>query len=142
MEEVRRRVVPARRAAGVVVDVLLDDLANGERALLEGAAERDDARDGLLRVVDRHAHALGDDHAAVADLAAGLAVEGRAVEDHPSALPLFHSLDRLAVDNQREDLRLGDLVLSGSCHRLQWPTDSDYRPAVGEKNRVDVDARG
>ncbi len=62
----------------------------------------------LLRVLDGEARALGArDGAAVADLAAGLGIERRLVDDDDAALALLQLLHPRAVLDQRHDLARG-----------------------------------
>ena len=63
VQEVRRRVVAARRAAARVVDLEVHGVAHGERALGDLAVVGDEARERLLRVGHLEAHRLGAAHA-------------------------------------------------------------------------------
>ena len=71
VQQVRRRVVGARRRAARMIDLELDGLAGLEAALLDLAEVHEQIAELLLRVGDAEQRALGAaDHALVADLAA------------------------------------------------------------------------
>src|SRR5579872_5127094 len=57
----------------------------------------------LLRVGDAEAHTLPQHHAGVADLAAGLRIERRLVENDRAALAVLELIDGRAVLDQRAD---------------------------------------
>ena len=89
VHEVRRRVVAHRARARVVIDLGGHGVADRELARLHLADVAEDIGLDLLRVLDgeeRQAGAALGKLAAVADLAAGLGVERRAVEDDDAAL--------------------------------------------------------
>ncbi len=71
----------------------------------ELAVMAEDAAGDLLRVVDREMHRRSSSPR-VADLAAGLGVERRAVEHDHAVVAAAELVDRLAVLVQRQHLRL------------------------------------
>ena len=112
VQEMGRGVVGAGRGAARVIDVEIDHLADLHRAALERADMEEEAVELLLRVLDGEAGAVraGDDPA-IADLAAGLGIERRLVDDDGAALAGLQRLDALAVLDQRHDLAGGGLGL-------------------------------
>ncbi len=114
VQQVRRRVVAARRGAQGVVDLEVNGIAHRDAALGDLADVSEDARDGLLRVVDLEAHGLGAaalDDALVADLPARLAVQRRDVGDDDRLLALHRADGQLAVLDDGDDVRLALLAL-------------------------------
>ena len=110
VEEMRRRVVGADRAAPRRVDRQPHRLAGHEAADLHLAEVHEEAVGLLLRVGDAEARAvLRFDRAGVADLAAGLAVERRLVDDDRALVALVERLRLRAVLDQRQHRRLGAL---------------------------------
>src|SRR5579872_1279385 len=90
-------MVGARRGAGVVIDLKLDRHAGTRRTLDDGHVVDDKVAELLARVCDFGPEAGRGDFADIADLAAGLAVEGRLIEDKRTALARFERLDFGAV---------------------------------------------
>ena len=86
VQEMRRGMVGADGGAARVIDVERERRAGLERALLDRADVHEQVAGLLLGVGDAEAHAVGGHHAGVADLAAGLAVERRLVDDDRAAL--------------------------------------------------------
>ena len=97
VQQMRRRMVAADGAAARVIDLERKRGAGLQRALLHRADVHEQVAGLLLRVGDAEAHAVGGHHAGVADLAAGLAIERRLVDDHRAALAAFERGDLLAV---------------------------------------------
>ena len=94
-----------------MIDVERERSSNLERAVLERAQMHQEVAGPLLRVSHLKAHAVGRQHAGVADLAAGLAVERRLVDDHRAAFAGLQLGDLLAVGNERRDDALDALGL-------------------------------
>src|SRR5438874_12395375 len=86
VQEVRRRMVLPYRASSRMIDRQCKGCAQCERSLLEGAGMHIDIAGLLLGVGNAEAHAVGHHHADVADLATGLAVKRRLVENDRTAL--------------------------------------------------------
>ena len=108
VQQVGPGVVAHDRRARAGVDGERDGIAFAERARDHPPLVHDQSAGRLLRVLDLDARApRGRDGAAVADLAAALAVEGRDRRDHLDRTALFGPVDELAVDDQRLDARLG-----------------------------------
>ena len=85
MEQMRPGMVPCRSPAGALVDVRLDHVTRRHLAL--DPSDMHDRRPHPLGVVDAHSSAWTDELATIADLAATLRVEGRALEnDQPRTL--------------------------------------------------------
>ena len=85
VQNMGRRMIGARRRARVVIDFQLDRQAEARRALDDRDVMDDEVAELFARVRDFGAEAGRGDLADVADLAAGLAVERRLVEDQRSA---------------------------------------------------------
>ena len=111
VQQMRRRMVAPDRAAAGVIDLERQRLADLERALLDRAVMHEQVAGLLLRVGHREAHAVGRHRAGVADLAAGLAVERRLVDDHRAGLAGLQLGDFLAVADERRDDAFGGLGL-------------------------------
>ena len=79
MEQMRPGMVPCRSPAGALVDVRLDYVTRRHLAL--DPSDMHDRRPHPLGVVDAHSSAWTDELATIADLAATLGVEGRALQD-------------------------------------------------------------
>lgn len=112
MQQVGRGVVERGGLAYRGVDLGLDraadaQVAPGDHAMVQVRA----ASLGGIAHVEAHASRL--EVATVADLAAGLGVERRLVEDHDALLALLQALDGLAVPEQRDDLPgAGDALIA------------------------------
>ena len=90
VQEMRRRMMRARRRAARVIDVERDLLAQFQRAGLDHALMQKQAVQLLLRVLDGEARGpSAGDGAAVADLAAGFGIERRLIDDDDAALALL-----------------------------------------------------
>ena len=95
-----------------VIDVEIDGFAVLEGAALDLAEVDDQTARLLLRVGDAEQRALGAaDDARIADLAAGLAVERRLVDDDRRLVAGLQRLGFLAVLDERDDLARGALRL-------------------------------
>ena len=86
MQDMGRRMVGAGRRAGGVIDREFDRHAGAGRALDDRDIMDDEVAELFAGVAALRAEVVGGDFADVADLAAGLAVERRLVEDQRSAL--------------------------------------------------------
>ncbi len=111
VQQMGRRMGPAEPLPAAAVDRQLDRVAD-----LEGSAgELADMDEQIARALLRVGH--GDDRGAaleragIADLAAALPVEGGLVGHHHDLGAGLGARDRLAVDHQAHDLRLGGLML-------------------------------
>src|SRR5690606_13396233 len=96
VEQVGRRMIQADRLAPLAVDARVQPVADLDSA----AGKRADVTVGraeLLRVLDAELAARARQRAGVADLAAALGVERRAVEDDRAARAVGEPLDRRAV---------------------------------------------
>ena len=100
VQNMGRRMIGARRRARLVIDGKLDREARTRGAADDGHVVNDEVAELLARVGDFGAEAGRADFADVADLAAGLAVERRLVEDERAALA---SLERRDLDPVLED---------------------------------------
>src|SRR5581483_2587041 len=94
----------------------------------------------LLGVGDAETYALADQHAGIADLAAGLTVEWRLVEDDCTALTSRKARDLLAVLDQCGHHALGGLgLITKEFGRAeffsQWKPDSLGRGLAGARPR-------
>src|SRR6476659_9271752 len=95
-----------------MADHQLDGIARLERALLDGTDVHDQIAQLLLRVTDPEQSALRPlDEALVADLSAGLAIEGRLVENQRTFLAALEALGRLAALDDSAHLAFGRLRL-------------------------------
>ena len=81
MQQMRRRMIRPQAGARRVVDLEFDGIAGLQLALDDLAVVNEQALALLARVGDRERTALETDLAMVADLAAGLGVERRLVDD-------------------------------------------------------------
>lgn len=112
MQQVGRGVVERGGLAYRGVDLGLDraadaQVAPGDHAMVQVRAA------SLGGIAHLEAHASRLEVATVADLAAGLGVERRLVEDHDALLALLQALDGLAVPEQRDDLPgAGDALIA------------------------------
>ncbi len=105
VQKMRRRVVGADGRAAFAIDFQIDCLAVLEAAALDGAEVHEQPASLLLRVGDAEQRALGAlDDALVADLAAGLAIERRLVDDDRRLIARLQRLGFLAALHQRDDL--------------------------------------
>ena len=96
------------------VDVREHDVALGDLALLHRHLVRPDLLGDLLHVVDLGFEARRGERTDVGDLSTGLCVERAAVEDDLDVLTGLRDRDTDAVDDQCEDVSLGDeLVETG-----------------------------
>src|SRR5580700_7154279 len=107
MQQMRRRMVSADRTAAAMIDVECQRSRRLEHAFLDDAGMHKHIAEMFLRVSDLEAHALAYEHAGVADLAAGFAIERRLVEHHGAALAFFQRFDFLAVAYERGDHAFG-----------------------------------
>src|SRR5512143_4006301 len=100
----RRMMRPRRRAPGVI-DLKLDGIADMQLPLLHHALMQEEAVQLLLRVLDGEdgVPALSEP-TAVADLAAGFAVERGLVDEDGTALAVFQILHARAVLDESDDL--------------------------------------
>ena len=96
------RSISARRAASTSAVTLAP---TSQEALQHPAAMGDQARRRPLGILDEEASALVGEQAGVADLAAGLGVEGRAIQYHLNRLPRFGHRQRAIRPDQRQDRR-------------------------------------
>src|ERR1700682_2331965 len=103
MQQMRRRMVSADRTAAAMIDVKCQRSPRLERAFLDDAGMHEHIAEMFLSVGDLEAHPLAYEHAGVADLAAGFAVERRLVEHHGAVLAFFQRFDFLAVAHERGD---------------------------------------
>src|SRR5690242_19648745 len=97
MQEMGRRMVGARRRARFVIDLEFDRHAGPRGAFVDYHVMDDEIAELLARVGDFGPESRTSDFAGVADLAAGVAVEWRLVEDQRSALACIERLDLDAV---------------------------------------------
>ena len=105
VQEVRRRVVGARRRAARVLDLEIDLVARFERTLLDLSLMHEQAAGLLLRIGDAEQRlALAADDALIADLAAGFAVERRLVDDDRRLVAGLEAFHLLAVLDESDDL--------------------------------------
>src|SRR5262249_23566585 len=111
VQEVRRRVVLADAAAAGVIDFQRDRSTGPQRTLLDLAVVHEQIACLLLGVGDAEPQAVGGDDAGVADLAAGLAVERRLVDDPRAALAGLEFDTLLAIAHERGNDALGLLGL-------------------------------
>jgi hypothetical protein len=89
------------------VDAGGDAVADGEGAGLDDAVVAEDGGLDLLRVLDGEDAMHRLQHAAVADLAAGLGVERRVVEDDDAEVAFVQFIDGGTVLVQRQHVALG-----------------------------------
>src|SRR5579863_2093571 len=90
-----------------MIDFQLKGGARRKRALLHGAEMDKEIAGLLLRIGDAKARALAGQDAAIADLAAGLGVKRRLVQNDRAALALGEAPDFVAILHQRADDALG-----------------------------------
>ena len=88
MQDVRRRMIGARRRARIVIDLKLDPPGLACRALDDYDVMDDEIAKLLARVGDFGAKAGRGDFADIADLAAQFAIKRRLIEDERSAFAL------------------------------------------------------
>ncbi len=106
----RHRVVGAQRGAARLVDAQLDEIAELERAMRQAAEMDEELARALLRVAHGELAALRREHrAGVAHLPARFGVERRLVDDDRGVAAGLGLLNRLAVDDDGDDLALGDM---------------------------------
>ena len=86
VQEMGRGVVGARRRAAAVIDDQLGEITSFERTLLDRADVDHEIAELLLRFGDAERGAARSDQAMVSDLAAGLAIKGRLVENDGAAV--------------------------------------------------------
>lgn len=98
----------AHRGVDLGLDRAADaQVAPGDHAMVQVRAA------GLGGIAHVETHASRLEVATVADLAAGLGVERRLVENHDTLLALLQALDGLAVPEQRDDLPgAGDALIA------------------------------
>ena len=111
MQQVSGRVVPSRVLAFDWVDVGVDRLAHGYLARSDLPEVGDDARHDLLGVADVYLAVGADELAGVADLAAGLGVEGGLDENDLDVISHRDLVDGSAVRDQAYDDRRGVQLL-------------------------------
>ncbi|EGY00849.1 hypothetical protein AZA_84542 [Nitrospirillum viridazoti Y2] len=111
VQQVSGGVVGADVAPAAAVHAQLHQLSGRKRAVGDGADVGEDGAQLLLRVADGHLDATGaEDHAAVAHLAAGLAIERRLVHQDDDVLAGGGLVQLVAVAVQHgRDLALGVL---------------------------------
>src|SRR5581483_9304563 len=120
VQQVGRRVMARDRAAPLRVHRRGRLLSGADRAPIDRADVRDHALGGTLRVLDADAASRERDHPGVADLAAGLAVERRPLEEDLYRLALRRRLDSAAVDPQCGDGGGGaELAIAGELRTRQ-----------------------
>jgi hypothetical protein len=88
MEEMGNRMVPLNVQSPRLIDLSTDFVGHTDHAVLDAADVNRQTCDRRTRVVDSHRAFWSNDSTTVADLTAGLGVEGRAVQDY---------LDRIAI---------------------------------------------
>ncbi len=104
VQQMRRRMVRAGRRAAGVIHFETQLVAEAKRALRDHAIMEIEPMQLLLRVRDLKRRTLGAGQGApVADLAAGLGIERRLVDDDDTALAFLQSIDAGAVLDQRDD---------------------------------------
>jgi hypothetical protein len=143
VQEVGRRVVLADGAAASMIDLERQRRANLERALIDRAGMHEQVACLLLRLGDAERDPLAAHHAGIADLAAGLAVERRLVQDHSAGLALLEGLDLLAVLDQRRDHAFGALGSRspGTRWRPAFSRRANHTASVAASPEPDHDAR-
>src|SRR5450631_1374015 len=97
----RRRMVLPDRATPRVIDLEHERNSRFERALLDRTDLHEQIAGLLLRFSDPKAYALAAQHAGIASLPAGLAIERRLVDHHRAALAGFQLRDLFTVAHQR-----------------------------------------
>src|SRR4029078_10287459 len=100
---VRRRVMRANRRTARMVDLELQRGARLQRALLHGAEMHEEIAGLLLRIGHAHRDARAGQQTDIADLAAGLAVERRLVQNYRAALAGLEAVDFGTVLDQCGD---------------------------------------
>ena len=104
-------MVGAHRGRALAVDPQLDRVADRERALGHLAEVHEQIAQLLLGVGDGDLGAVGAEHPPVADLAAGLAVERRLVDDDGDVAGRPRRFfDLLPVDDDGQHLAFGGTV--------------------------------
>ena len=111
VQEVRRGVMGADRRAPGMIDFERQRDAGLQRALLDGAEMHEQVAGLLLGIGDAKPHALAQHHAGIADLAAGLRIKRRLVQNNGAALAGLQAFDLLAVLHQRRHHAFGGLGL-------------------------------
>ncbi len=111
VQKMRRGVMGADRRAPGMIDLEQQRGARLQRALLHRAEMHEEIAGLLLGVGDAEAHALPGHHAGVADLAAGLRVKRRLVQNDGAALAGLEAFDLLAVLHQCARHAFGGLGL-------------------------------
>ena len=107
VQEMGRRVIAANRRPPFGVDLGPRRLARSHEPFGDDAAVNVDVRSWLEGIVDVDQPGVGADPAGVPDLAARLAVERRAVQDHLDRVTRFRLLDRSVRADEPEDPRVG-----------------------------------
>ena len=121
VQEVGRGMVRAGRGAAPMIDIEIDRVADFQRARLDDAMMQEEAVQLFLRVLDLEGRFGTGDAAAIADLAAGLAIEGRLVDDDDAVRALAELIDAGAVLDQRHDLAgRGFRVIAEELGRAQF----------------------
>jgi len=108
VHQMRRRVVAHGACAGEYVDFRGDAVVDTQHAGSDDAMVAEHRGLNLLRILDRENTACRLQHAAIADLAAGLGVERRLVENDDSDVAFAEFIDRAAVTVERQHLA-GDI---------------------------------
>src|ERR1044072_6031998 len=125
-------MVPADRGAACVIDLERPRQADLERALLHLSGVDKEIASLLLRVTHSEADAIGLHRAGVADLAAGLAVERRLVDDHGTGFASFELGNFLAVAHQaRDDALRGLGLVAEELGRTELLADREPRSRGG-----------
>src|SRR5437764_10993007 len=108
MHQMRGRMIPRGTGARLTVDLGRNDVSDSELAALELAVMTEDVGLDLLGIVDREQGEAGSafrELTAIADLAARLRIERRAVEHDDAALCHRERVDGTPVAIQRNDAR-------------------------------------
>src|SRR5216110_2562778 len=109
MHQMRGRMIPRGTGARLTVDLGRNGVADSELAALELTVMAEDVGLDLLGIVDREQGEAGSifrELTAIADLAARLRIERRAVEHDDAALSRRERVDETPVAIQRNDARL------------------------------------
>ena len=120
VQKVRRRVVAPRRVALLDVHYRAHGVEHAQVSAVNFHAVNDEAADGRgRRVEDDGMRRARDEHAGVADLTAGLGVEGRAVEDDLALLALAQFIHFLLTAHECHDARVirARLFVAGELRR-------------------------
>src|SRR5690606_18630473 len=122
------------------VDPGIDGIADGDLAGDELAVVAVDVGldlQGIVHPEERKAGAALGDLAAIADLAAGLGIEGRLVEHHDAALADAEALDRRSLAIQRRDARLRvQFLVTAKARRLATVVDGRAGPEAAGGPRL------